>query len=133
MGPAPAASRRFMAYSGEVCRYSGTGAARPGSRHSVRRFSRCGSVTPAAASSGVSTSITRRSEKKARTRSSVPARSLSVSSDAPGRQSDEAVGAKGIAAGLFLDPRRIQPGAGVDADDFIVVDEKRHLDRKSDV
>ena len=79
MSPLPAASSRFIAYSGEVCRYSG---ARPRLRAEAVMLSSARSDTPAEDSAGVSTSSTPRAAKNARMRLSSCARRRSASSDA---------------------------------------------------
>src|SRR5262245_13452525 len=82
MSPHPAASRRFIAYSGEVCRKP----RRPFTRAST--LARCTSVTEAAARFGVSTSSARVAAKYSRAARSIEARISSVAIDAVGCQSE---------------------------------------------
>src|SRR6266850_222376 len=83
MSPLPAANRRFMAYSGDVCRKNG--------RESSANFT-CAewiwmSVTGTFTTTGVSTSRTPRSMKKFRADASKAARCSSIERVAVGRQS----------------------------------------------
>jgi hypothetical protein len=80
MSPLPAASSRFIASSGDVCRYWLAGVRL---RTLATTLSIAGSVAPALDNAGVSTSSTPRAAKNARTASSIAARCRNVSSDAP--------------------------------------------------
>src|SRR3984893_4360945 len=86
MSPLPAASSRFIAYSGEVLRYDGPVIPAPG----VASYSICGSLTAPALKIGVSTSSTPREAKNSRTCANMRARRCSARRDAVGRQSDSA-------------------------------------------
>src|SRR5882757_314513 len=86
MSPLPAASSRFIAYSGEVLRYDGP--LIPATR--VASDSICGSLTAPALKMGVSTSSTPREAKNSRTCASMRARRCSAARDAVGRQSESA-------------------------------------------
>src|SRR5882762_3924729 len=86
MSPLPAASSRFIAYSGEVLRYDEP--VIPATR--VASDSICGSLTAPALKVGVSTSSTPREAKNSRTCASMRARRRSAARDAVGRQSDPA-------------------------------------------
>src|SRR6267154_6292648 len=86
MSPLPAASRRFIAYSGEVLRYDGP--VTPATR--VASDSICGSLTAPALKIEVSTSSTPREAKNSRTCASMRARRCSATRDAVGRQSESA-------------------------------------------
>src|SRR5581483_4598695 len=83
MSTQPAASNRFIAYSGEVCRKNGRGS----SANCTRAEWMCTSVTGAFTTTGVSTSRIPRSMKKCRAWVSKAARSSSVERVAVGRQS----------------------------------------------
>src|SRR5450631_131471 len=86
MSPLPAASSRFIAYSGDVLRYDGP--VIPATR--VASDSICGSLTAPALKIGVSTSSTPRAAKNSRTCASMRARSRNALRDAVGRQSASA-------------------------------------------
>src|ERR1700730_3161627 len=86
MSPLPAASSRFIAYSGEVLRYDGP--VIPATR--VASDSICGSLTAPALKIGVSTSSTPREAKNSRTCASMRARRCSAARDTVGRQSEPA-------------------------------------------
>src|ERR1043165_6124675 len=66
MGPDPAANNRFIANSGEVCRYSVCDCSVLSKQYLVLKLCKCGSVTVACESNGVSTSRIWRSAKKSR-------------------------------------------------------------------
>src|SRR5690606_22179983 len=104
-------------------------------------LSRWGSVAPQEASSGVSTSSTSRSRKKARIASMNWARRRSMASDALGRHSglftgktrkDEARlerdGQQTRQRPLALGAAHVFAGAGIDFDHFAGDDEQRHAD-----
>jgi hypothetical protein len=80
MSPQPAASKRFIAYSGEVCRKLRRPPAVAGT------LARCTSVTAAALNTGVSTSSVRVAAKYSRVARSIAARTSSVATEAVGRQ-----------------------------------------------
>src|ERR1700722_17121517 len=84
MSPLPAASSRFIGYSGDVLRYDGPGM--PATR--VASDSICGSLTAAALKIGVSTSSTPREVKNSRTFANMRARRCSAAREAVGRQSE---------------------------------------------
>src|ERR1700730_7263273 len=85
MSPLPAASKRFIAYSGDVCRKKGRG--RGSSANFTRAEWMCTSVTGAFTTIGVSTSRTPRSMKKFRADASKAARCSSIERFAVGCQS----------------------------------------------
>src|SRR5690554_5928702 len=155
MGPEPAASSRFMANSGEVCSQSRSRPA--GVTAWAESDARCRSVLPPWPSTGVSTSSTPRSAKKARTSASSRARSRSspwgasrrsfptlLNDAGPARRSwiypamggasqsrDESRSYREVVNRRVLErssPADVLAGPGIHLQHFALVDKERHAD-----